>query len=128
MTRENYVEAICDVCGESFERFYCHPYITKCKKCRKSKSAGMRVDDNTRGRSAIKSQYLPEWGIRIKACCIDKMKTAIDKGYRGKICCTCNNQIRILSDDMVGIGYGLYRIDGDAVVLVRNYSNNVRRR
>jgi hypothetical protein len=134
MTQQGkYVKVKCEECGEEFERFYCHPYITKCKKCRKGdKKVGAKPPEpqtKVNSDNGKDFQFLKEWGIKVNACCFDTMKRMLDNGKPcgGKIECRCGFQFRKLSTNQVGIGLARYRLENDKLVLEKDYRKGIKK-
>ena len=70
----NYVKSICKTCNVEFERYRAHPYIIKCKKCRKSYSRQKK----TAGITKID-------GVVIHRHIIQRIIYMTKLDYRGKI-------------------------------------------
>lgn len=126
----NYITVKCKQCGQEFDRSEFHPYIKKCKKCRKNDNkVHASVDDKpfrTGSGKKRRFQYLTDsanYGLKIHRCCIDRMLRMIAKKINVGECC-CGPFRRI--DRYVGIGYALYEIKDGHLSLYRNHIEHVK--
>lgn len=107
----------CEKCGNVFDRSIYNPYVNVCRKCRKHKKYDKVV------KNKIKDYQLINDGvnnIKIKMCCVNQMKYIINKEYSGMVECKCGLKFRIIGNK-IGIGVGLYVMDNNQLVLIKDY-------
>jgi len=123
------IKVKCAKCGTEFERSVFHPYIDTCKSCRKGTGAfsggNPKPAASTDG-IVVKHkknkgfQYLMDsanYGVKIKPCCIAHIK---QMNYMAE--CTCGNCFRKVTDKLVGLGYGVYKVtDDNQLEIVHNW-------
>lgn len=127
------IDTRCEKCGEKFARSKFNPYMKFCNRCRGTKirkkiSPKITVNEeeinNINFGNGKEFQYLPEWGIKVHSCCFAMIKKIVfDKTKRVSafFCPKCTTQFNKVDEKHISIGYGLYKVTDQKLVLVEDY-------